>query len=103
MKEIKMLKTISQDKSSVILKTEISPHDLYYDRNNRLISTLHFDKFRNKKKEKKKIIFNNIRINQSLNYKSNKSIDKKDNGTNIFEIYKGNNDSEKSFLFPKIL
>ena len=103
MKEIKMLKTISQDKSSVILKTEISPHDLYYDRNNRLISTIHFDKFRNKKKEKKKIIFNNIRINQSLNYKSNKSIEKKENGTNIFEINKGNNDNEKSLLFPKIL
>ena len=94
MKEIKVFKTINQDKSSVILKTEREPHDLYYDRNNMLLSTINFDD--KKIKSKKKPLFNNIKINQSLNYKISKSIDKKSSGINT-------SDNEKSIVFPTIV
>ena len=108
MKEIKIFKTINQDKSSVILKTEIEPHDLYYGKNNVLLATINFNEKNNKKnipkkKEKKKPLFNNIRINQSLNYKISKSIDKKSSGTNTLENNKGVNDNEKSLIFPTIV
>ena len=105
MKEIKVFKNISQDKSSVILKTEISPHDLYYDRNNILISTINFDENKKvKNKDKKKLIFNNIKINQSINYKINKSNDKINIGTNTLENEKIiNNNNKKIIIFPKII
>ena len=105
MKEIKVFKNISQDKSSVILKTEISPHDLYFDRNNILISTINFNKNKKEKiKDKKKLIFNNIKINQSINYKINKSIDKINSGTNTLENEKIiNENNKKIIIFPKII
>jgi hypothetical protein len=108
MKEIKIFKTINQDKSSVILKTEIEPHDLYYGKNNVLLATINFNeknskkKF-SKKKDKKEPLFNNIKINQSLNYKISKSLDKKNSGTNTFENNKRVNDNEKSLIFPTIV
>ena len=49
MKEITVFKNKSYEKSSVILKTEISPHDLYFDRNNILISTINFNKNKGQK------------------------------------------------------
>lgn len=100
MKEIKLFKTISQDKSSVILKTETNPHDLYFDRNNKLIATINFQK--HKSKDKNRLIFNNIKINHSINYKVNQSLDKKSLGTNTEDNSKKNNDIEKTLMFPKI-
>ena len=105
MKEIKVFKNISQDKSSVILKTEISPHDLYFDRNNILISTINFNKNKKGKSidDKKSLIFNNIKINQSINYKINKSNDKINSGTNTLENEKIIGDNKKLIIFPKII
>jgi hypothetical protein len=103
MKEIKLFKSILQDKSSVILKTETSPHNLYFDKNNNLIETINFNKNRRKYvKDKRKVIFNNIKINNSINYNINNSIDKKCNGTNTDECIKKGNETEKSLIFPKI-
>ena len=104
MKEIKVLKTISQDKSSVILKTEISPHDLYYDRNNTLISTINFNESKKelaKNKNIKRLIFNNIKINQSL-FNMNKNQNRKASGTNT-EENKIINEDRKSLVFPSIV
>ena len=102
MKEIKVNKTISQDKSSVILKTEIAPHDKYYDRNNMLISTINFNE-NIRYKPKKKPIFNNIHINQSINYSINKSIDKKNSGTSTLENNQKNQNIGKTLIFPTII
>ena len=104
MKEIKVLKTISQDKSSVILKTEISPHDLYYDRNNTLISTINFNDSKKelaRNKNIKRLIFNNIKINQSL-FNMNKNQNRKASGTNT-EENKIINEDRKSLVFPSIV
>ena len=104
MKEIKVFKTISQDKSSVILKAQISPHDLYYDRNNTLISTINFNDNKKeivKKRDKRRLIFNNIKINESL-FKMDKLMDKKARGTNT-EENKKINEERKSLVFPNII
>ena len=103
MKEIKLFKTITQDKSSVILKTETAPHNLYFDNNNNLIATLNFNKNRRKNtKDKKMVIFNNIKINNSINYKISQSLDKKSNGVNTDNSIHQINKNEKTLLFPKI-
>ena len=104
MKEIKVFKTISQDKSSVILKAQISPHDKYYDRNNTLISTINFNDNKKeivKKRDKRRLIFNNIKINESL-FKMDKLMDKKARGTNT-EENKKINEERKSLVFPNII
>ena len=99
MKEITVFKNKSYEKSSVILKTEISPHDLYFDRNNILISTINFNKNKGQKiKDKKRLIFNNIKINQSINYKINKKLERINNGTNTLQI-----DNKNFINFPKII
>ena len=96
MKEIKVFKTVSPDNSSVILKTENEPHDLYYDKNNILFSSLNFNYNKNKKSninEKRRLFFNNEVKNNILrlnNTKMSKSVDKNYIGKYNNEINKQN-------------
>jgi len=102
MKEIKVLKTISQIKPSVILKTENNLHDIYYDVNNNPVSSLNFYNNKNEKKkinELKFLILNNNKINRSINYKMNRSMDKKSDQTQTSDI---NSRYGPSVRFPMI-
>ena len=99
MKEIKVPKAISQDKSSVILKTDKNLHDLYYDKNNKLISTLNFHKNMDIKNNS---IFNNIKVNNSFDYKIIKNLGKKHTGIITDNINERNSEYGNSLIFPKI-
>ena len=99
MKEIKVPKAISQDKSSVILKTDKNLHDLYYDKNNKLISTLNFHKNMDIKNNS---IFNNIKVNNSFDYKIIKNLGKKHTGIITDNINERNSEYRNSLIFPKI-
>jgi hypothetical protein len=102
MKEIKVLKTISQIKPSVILKTENNLHDIYYDANNNPVSSLNFFNNKNEKKkinELKFLILNNNNINRSIKYNMNRSMDKKSDQTQTSDI---NSRYDSSIRFPMI-
>ena len=101
MKEIKMFKTKTQDKPSVILKTETAPHIKYFDRNNNLLATINFQKnSRNNTKEKTKLIFNSMRINNPIRNKISQSMDKYNKGINTDDFICK---TGKTIFFPKII